>query len=552
MSALPRTRCFLAAAAWASLTLPASGSHLCASDGVSHDGSELFATQDVLLLARGCPLLIRIQCHFDAAEVTRSRRTLAEVLVNLLDANRDGTLDADEARKIPAYGLFGDQRRVADEWPRLDRAPRDQTVSPDEVAAHTAAATHTTLALEAGVSVRSLALDLQQRLDENGDGLIVPEELRHAADALRACDLDDDGTFSLVELEALSEAARAEAETRNPAARFVPFVQLDPTLSDAIISLLMTWYSVAPSDSVTTAGTSPAGRVPFDEDSDGAVTEDEVRHFLHLAEPDYRLDVRFGARFRNIIEWSTAAPNGDAAQVPQFLPRLGRRNGLQVSAAGSDINLDWQNLKLVVSLQQQQIQGQFAVADGNRNKYIEASEFAGLDLPGREFADVDFDLNGEIVRPEFDAFIEQELYFSEFQLAATVDNERRSLFTALDGDKDRRLTPRELLGEMAGEPGSVENSVANAAEQLGLTFRQGIARLSSDPVLPTGETGRRRSAKPVVTARTEGPLWFRKMDRNQDGDVNWREFLGPVETFARLDANGDTLIDADEAAAATP
>jgi hypothetical protein len=39
------------------------------------------------------------------------------------------------------------------------------------------------------------------------------------------------------------------------------------------------------------------------------------------------------------------------------------------------------------------------------------------------------------------------------------------------------------------------------------------------------------------------------MDRNQDGDVSWREFLGPADTFVRLDSNGDTLIDADEAAA---
>jgi hypothetical protein len=135
-------------------------------------------------------------------------------------------------------------------------------------------------------------------------------------------------------------------------------------------------------------------------------------------------------------------------------------------------------------------------------------------------------------------------------LAATVDNDRESLFKTLDRDIDRRLTPRELLGKSAGEPGSGENSVSKAAEKPGLTFRQGIARLSSDPVLPAADTDRRRSAKPVVTARTEGPLWFRKMDRNQDGDVSWREFLGSTDAFARLDANGDTLIDADEAATA--
>jgi hypothetical protein len=37
------------------------------------------------------------------------------------------------------------------------------------------------------------------------------------------------------------------------------------------------------------------------------------------------------------------------------------------------------------------------------------------------------------------------------------------------------------------------------------------------------------------------------MDRNADGDLSLREFPGTREQFARLDANGDGLIDAAEA-----
>jgi hypothetical protein len=40
------------------------------------------------------------------------------------------------------------------------------------------------------------------------------------------------------------------------------------------------------------------------------------------------------------------------------------------------------------------------------------------------------------------------------------------------------------------------------------------------------------------------------MDRNNDGDLTWNEFLGHREDFHRLDADGDQLIDPTEAAAA--
>ena len=49
---------------------------------------------------------------------------------------------------------------------------------------------------------------------------------------------------------------------------------------------------------------------------------------------------------------------------------------------------------------------------------------------------------------------------------------------------------------------------------------------------------------------SEGPVWFQKMDRNHDGEVSLREFLGPLSVFRRLDTNGDGRLDAREAQSA--
>jgi Ca2+-binding EF-hand superfamily protein len=49
---------------------------------------------------------------------------------------------------------------------------------------------------------------------------------------------------------------------------------------------------------------------------------------------------------------------------------------------------------------------------------------------------------------------------------------------------------------------------------------------------------------------SEGPIWFQKMDRNHDGEVSLREFLGPISVFRRLDTNGDGRLDLHEAQSA--
>ena len=63
-----------------------------------------------------------------------------------------------------------------------------------------------------------------------------------------------------------------------------------------------------------------------------------------------------------------------------------------------------------------------------------------------------------------------------------------------------------------------------------------------------GPTDQMVAQSPSFEQRTPiGPIWFQRMDRNNDGDLTWNEFLGPREVFDRLDADGDGLIDPVEA-----
>lgn len=500
------------------------------------------AESDVLLLTPGGPVAIRIHCRLDAAAVASSGRALAKRLVPLLDGDGDGALTMQEAAKLPAYGRFGPSRRVGESGSELDAAPRDGSISVGELAAHIAASTKLRLQLTAGASARAQRLDLRQRLDTNGDGLITADELQRAAETLHQCDFDNDGTFSLVELESLAQARADAPEERGQLSALLPFLPLDTVPADTAATLIEMTQPAANADAASSR--------PADRDGDGRITPVEARNYLAELRPDYRLSVTFDDRGNALLEWGAVAESGEPTETVQSRRRS---ESLTVRPAGGEVSLSWQRVGVVAHLLRDLLATQFGVADRNGNKYIEAAEFPGLELPGREFDDVDFDANGEITRVEFDAFIEQELYFSQLRLTATVESEIESLFDQIDTNQDRRLCPRELRAAAdAGATVAAEGAGSTPGsdrEAHTLVFAQAVPRLSSQQFKSERRPGRSSAGRqPVVSAPTEGPLWFRRMDRNQDGDVSWAEFLGTRAAFNGLDRDGDGLIDAGEAA----
>ena len=83
-----------------------------------------------------------------------------------------------------------------------------------------------------------------------------------------------------------------------------------------------------------------------------------------------------------------------------------------------------------------------------------------------------------------------------------------------------------------------------------VVFRQGPSAAAgynfNGRVVVFAANGRAAPADPAPGPE-RGPLWFRKMDRNRDGDVSRKEFLGTDEEFRRLDTDGDGLISVEEA-----
>jgi Ca2+-binding EF-hand superfamily protein len=149
------------------------------------------------------------------------------------------------------------------------------------------------------------------------------------------------------------------------------------------------------------------------------------------------------------------------------------------------------------------------------------------------------------------------LEFSAVQAGSGAATDQVSLGAVRDGypllpdvdvNEDGRLTVRE---------------VRQVSKRLAAFDRNQDGVLSKAELLPTlrvafglGPTVHRQLATvrsihpPVAAASVAPPEWFTRMDRNKDGDLTPREFLGGKEQFDSLDADDDGLISSTEASEA--
>jgi Ca2+-binding EF-hand superfamily protein len=178
----------------------------------------------------------------------------------------------------------------------------------------------------------------------------------------------------------------------------------------------------------------------------------------------------------------------------------------------------------------------FQQADANQRGFVDLPAAGKVNFaPLRDhltFADRDRD--GKLTRAEWETYLRLRTALIACMIQITVLDSGPSLFEALDLDADGALSVREL------------RNARQRLESLGCTTNEGI-----DPqklprrirfILSLGQP--RTLTRRVLRS---GPAWFLSMDRNNDGDISRQEFLGDDPTFRKLDLNNDGLISREEA-----
>lgn len=184
----------------------------------------------------------------------------------------------------------------------------------------------------------------------------------------------------------------------------------------------------------------------------------------------------------------------------------------------------------------ERVRNRFRSADTNADGSLDRTETGKKDQSDLRalFPVADLNADGCLTAEELRRWIALQEQLAAVQVQVSVLDFRRGLFELLDGDNDGRLSLREL------------RDTANVIQSAGLStvnrFDSGRLPLQVRLIISQGQP---QPPQPLSPAHAPG--WFQAMDRNRDGDLSPREFIGTPEIFQQLDRNADGLLTPEEA-----
>ena len=512
-----------------------------------------------LVLTPGGPIVVEVTIMSDGKPFRLAREELTAKIIKMADGDGKSTWKEASANPRFGFGRFVDYTRSkAQRQAALKRFDRNGNGIVD---VEDARFLITELGGWAAFNISQGAKALSQPnimkvLDTDGDGVISQEELKSAAEKLKSRDANDNDLLESSEVgggrsrnqyrSQLVNRRRTTGRTGTTAYVLGPTANLA-----AIFTALQTKYGGE--DKAIRASNFrwlPGLVTELDLDKNGTLDSREMVG-LHLVSPHVVLKVNFGKdemRPQGIRFVSISKLLGNQNRVgDKFFKQITiERPGMRLSFVAQNSSY----LSTVNHLRSAQtILSRF---DTNKNGYIEKEEIkkvAGNLVAHFDRWDADGD--GKVYAKEIEAFYRDQLTPSLTAVTAMASNKGPSFFNALDETGDNRISLREMklaAKRLASfdENGDGKLGIDEMPVEMSVTFSRG-------PNYSGRYQRKGGGIRPLrtVASAPKGPNWFVRMDKNGDGDLTRREFLGGKEKFKQLDTNSDGFIERKEAEAVT-
>ena len=379
-------------------------------------------------------------------------------------------------------------------------------------------------------------------LDADQDGRISADEMSAAAVRLRSRDADDNDTVAVTDFRpppSRSMMMRAPRYESGPERGF----ELRKASLESMFYTMCEFYDSGNDLQKENFELVPGLLAQLDTDSNGAVNQQEIAAILD-ARPDVILRVNFHAATsdRGAAEIAIESLGEDltAAGIRTSTTRSG---GVSLDLPGCRV--DFSPLDMAARIDRLAAAGaQFAALDADKNEMLDSDEWAKFGpAAGLSLESLDKDADGKLSLEEFKAALAMQPSYRELQVQARVGQADDRLFSWLDAQPDGQLTSRELLGardRLAALDANGDGAITPAEIPDRLTCSI-VRSAPTAEVMPGGPMVERREIN------AQGPPWLAAMDRNGDGEISRREFLGTGRQFAEIDLNGDGFLDAAEA-----
>jgi Ca2+-binding EF-hand superfamily protein len=561
--------------------------------------------QELVLLTEARPVLLRVHAQLDGKPVQAAWDGFMQYVFAYLDVNGDGTLSQDEIERAPTLDqiLTGGLGRAFGGGMGKGATPavptladidtdKDGRVTLAELAAFYRKSGFTPVQVQpdtgTGSPLAGLALYGGQRpeptveavaqaifvlLDTDKDGKLTRDELAGAPTVLLARDTNDDEMIVPSELAAGPKASNAlagmmamggvGASSAKKGNKSLHLVSKPGEPPPDFVRRVQSKYRAAGDDNPEPQlrqgdlGLDPATFVRLDANGDGVLDAKELAAFVKRP-ADVVLTMRAGRLHGAAARVEQSVTKDNAASLASKLQLKGAVAQLDLGRTRVDMvgQASGYETDRIGGILRQQLLAQFKQADKDKNGYLDAKEAGANGIFRGMFKAMDRDGDGRVYESEAIAYFDQLANLQTRARAACVTlvltNQSRGLFDLLDTDRDGRLSVREMRGAVKlleqldnGHKGYLVSRDLPNSHQLAL--RGGPADTGAAGAAAFVALYRIMDQSDRPAERSVGPLWFRKMDRNRDGDVSRKEFLGTDEQFRTIDTDGDGLISVDEA-----